>query len=245
MKQTIYILTIALGLWSCNNNTNDHSGNKSIDTLGRDVQQDTENVLVSQAKQPTINKTEIETSKDSVVFFSYSLFSDLNSESIEISKNLYELYWKNCKCTCSIDSNGFIKGKGLIFSHDCNEICQSFLTDNKDGVKLILPSDYDAGIIGLDISPSCNQFIVYSSYDGPDYTEYYNYRAEVFGFSISQGQGLKAIKPSFKFYTTDWSIEEVIWISDVEIAFKTYAESRTTKNQDNLNYKYFKTKLNK
>jgi len=205
------------------------------------MRQDLDNISLPQENEPLNNNPNIESSKDSLVFFSDSLFRNLDSKLKVISKNTFQGYEKNYRPTCSLDSNGFMKDKGLVLGNYCKDICESYLLDKKERIKLILPSDYDQGIIGLDLSPSCNQFIVYSSYDRPNYKDYYEYRAEVFGFTISQGQGLQTIKPAFKFYTKDWSIEEVIWISDSEIALKTYQENRTTTNQNNLNYKYFKT----
>jgi len=238
MKQTIYILIFVFGLWSCTNN----SIGKSQDIMKIGSQNYTSKSNSSQNQLDT-NDAEDNVAKDSTVYLSDSLFTNLKTELNEISNSQFAGYKKNHLTSCSIDTNGFVKGKGLILSHYCNEICESFLIDKKEGIKLVMPSSYDQGIVGLDISPSCNQFIVYSSYDGIDYTKYYEDRAEVFGFTISQGQGIKIIKPSFKFYTKDWSIEDAIWANDNEIALKTYGESRSSANQDSLNYKYFKIKV--
>jgi hypothetical protein len=250
LKQNIYILTIIIGLLSCNNhpkgvdemaNSNtdttltDNSTIKSNETLQSEEQKDTSNILYSEQQ---FN----DTSRDSVIYFYDTHFTDLGSALKEISGSKFKEYNKT---TTALDENAFLKRKGLILEHDCEEICVAYLKDIKDGIKLLLPSDYDQGIIGLIISPSCNQFIVYSSYDGPDYMNFYSHRAEVFVFTIAQGQGIQIIKPTFKFYSKDWSIEEVIWANDNEIAFKTYQESRSLANQDNLNYKYFKTKITK
>jgi len=242
VKQTIYILTLALGLWSCKNKTNDHTDSKSIDTLDSNVRQDTEKVISTQENQSGTMNPEIETSKDSVVFFSDSLFANSELELKEISKNIFQGFEKNYKPACDLDSNGFIKGKGLILSHYCKDICESYLTDKKQGIKMVLPSNYDAGIMGLLFSPSCNQFIVYSSYDGPDYTNYYDYRAEIIGFTVTEGQGVDAIKPSFKHYTKNWSIADVTWIDENALALKLYDGERTG-NGENLKYRYFKTNL--
>jgi hypothetical protein len=234
-------LTLVLGLWSCNNKTNDHSGSKSLDILDTDMRQDSEK-LTLQEKQSRINNSEIETSKDSAVFFSDSLFANLELELKEVSKNIFQGYEINYKPTCGLDSNGFIKGKGLILSHYCKDICESYLTDKKKGIKLVLPSNYDAGIMDLLFSPSCNQFLVYSSYDGPDYTNYYEYRAEIIGFTITQGQGFDAVKPSFKYYTKDWSIDHVMWVDENTLTLKLYNGERTG-NGENSKYRYFKTNL--
>ena len=231
---------MALGLWSCN--TNDHSDNKSLDTLGSDVRKDTEKVTSIQEKQSRITNPEIETSKDSVDLISDSLFANLEFELKEISKYIFQGFEKNYKPTCALDSNGFIKGKELILSHYCKDICESYLTDKKNGLKIVLPSTYDAGIMGLLFSPSCNQFIVYSSYEGPDYINYYEYRAEIIGFTINQGQGLDAIKQSFVYNIKDWSIDNVTWIDENALALKLYDGERTG-NKENLIYRYFKINL--
>lgn len=60
---------------------------------------------------------------------------------------------------------------------------------------------------------------------------------------IEGRQGIQMIIPTFKFYIKDWSIEEVIWISDNEIAFETYEERRSTENENKLKYNYYKTKV--
>jgi hypothetical protein len=209
--------------------------------LQSESQQDTLNILYSENTDNT--NSAINVLKDSLIYFYDNLFNNLNSELKVISDSKFKDFQKAYKATCELDKSGFVNGKGLILDHYCKDICETYLIDKKEKIKLVLPSDYDQGIIGLIISPSCNQFIVYSSYDGPDYTNFYGHRAEVFGFTITQGQGIQTIKPSFKFHTKDWSIEEVIWVSDNEIAFKTYDESRSLANQDNLNYKYFKSKI--
>lgn len=106
----------------------------------------------------------------------------------------------------------------------------------------MIPSDYDQGILGLHMSPSCNQFLVYSSYDGPDYENYYEYRAEIIGFKITGAQGFKAIQPSFSYHTKNWSIEDVTWITDNTIAIKTYEGARS-EAKDKRQFRCFKTQI--
>lgn len=213
----------------------DNSTITSNDTLQSEGRKDTSNILYSEQQSKDI-------SKDSVIYFYDTHFTDLGSALKEISDSKFKEF---NKITNALDKNVFFKRKGLLLEHYCKDICETYLFDKKEGVKLVLPSGYDRGIIGLIISPSYNQFIVYSSYDGPDYMNFYGHRAEVFGFTIAKGQGIQIIKPTFKFYSEDWSIEEVIWANDNEIAFKAYEESRSLANQDNLNYKYFKIKITK
>lgn len=228
MKQTIYILTIAIGLLSCN---------KHIKLVDKSTIPKSDSKL-KENSSGTANK-------DYSLCHHDSIFYDLRFDAKEISKGKYKDLEKKLIRTCSIDTNGFVKGKGLILERFCKDVCELYLIDEKKKIKLVLPSNFDGGIIGLVISPDCNQFFVYSSYDSADYAKYYENRAEVYGFFITQGQGIQTIKPTFKFYTKDWSIENAIWTSNNEIALKIYEESRSAENQDKLNYKYFKSTINK
>lgn len=242
LKQTIYFLTLAVGLISCNNTTNDHSDTKSGDSSGSNLQRVTSNSLISIEKQSLITEKEHIAADDTEVYFSDSLFANLELNLKTISNNNYNYFEKKFETTCTLDTNGFIKGKGLVFSQYCKDICESYLIDKNAGVKLVLPSSYDGGIIGLLLSPSCNQFIVYSSYNRPDYTEYYDYRAEIFGFSITQGKGFKTIKPSLKYFTKDWSIDHLTWIDDNNLALRLYS-GESFGNREHLKYYYFQTSL--
>jgi hypothetical protein len=201
--------------------------------------------LTAATKQVYRSNIEMSATQDSSIYLYDSLFAELNSELKEIPTSKFSEYEKKYKTSCTKDSNGFIKGKGLIIEHACDEVCVSYLTDIKEKIKLILPSAYDRGIIDLVISPDCKRFIVYSSYDGPDYTNYYEYRAEIFGFTISQGQGIKTIQPAFKFFTKDFSIEKVTWINNTEIGLKTYEAGRNLKSEEQLVYKCFGVKVKK
>jgi hypothetical protein len=195
--------------------------------------------LASTTKQACSISEEMSMTQDSAIYLYDSLFADLNGELREIPISKFIEYEKKYKTGCTKDSTGFIKGKGLIIEHSCNEVCVSYLTDLKEKIKLILPSTYDQGIIDLVISPDCKRFLVYSSYDGPDYSDYYEYRAEIFGFTIASGQGIKTIQPAFKFFTKDWPIEKITWISNTEIGLKTYEEARNLKSEERLVYKCF------
>lgn len=228
MKQTIHILIIAIGLSSCNRHI------KLVDktTIPKSDSNVKENLSGALNKDYSLSNND-------------SIFYDLKFDAKEISKDKYQDIEKKLIRTCSIDTSGFVKGKGLILEHFCKDICELYLIDEKKKIKLMLPSNFDGGITGLVISPDCNQFFVYSSYDSADYTKFYENRAEVYGFAIAKGQGIQTIKPTFKFYTKNWSIENVIWISNNEIALKVYEESRSAENQDKLNYKYFKSTIKK
>lgn len=222
-----------------------HFGGKLKDKLVRSRYSNIEKIILTLEKKSSFKNAEIQYFKDSVVYFSDSEFVDLEFGLNEISKIDYQNAQKNYKTSCAKDTNGFVKGKGLIIGHYCEEVCDTYLIDKKTKIKLLLPSSYDQGIMGLLISPKCNQFIVFSSYDGSDYTDFYDFRAEIFGFTITKEQGLQAVKPAFMMSTKDWSMEEVIWISENEIAIKAYKENRNLSNEDCLDYTYFKVGVNK
>lgn len=254
MKLHIHILTVLIGLLSLQPNqiykadfdiaTAPLTNNLAIYALRANADQET-STFVATTRQVYRSNVEMSTVQDSSIYLYDSLFADLNSELKEIPSSKFSEYEKKYKISCTKDSTGFIKDKGLIIEHACDEVCVSYLTDIKEKIKLILPSAYDQGIIDLVISPDCKRFIVYSSYDGPDYTNYYEYRAEVFGFTIAPGQGIKTIQPAFKFFTKDFSIEKITWLSNTEIGLKTYEAARNLKNEKELVYRCFGVKVKK
>ncbi|HEX5002676.1 MAG TPA: hypothetical protein VFW78_09265 [Bacteroidia bacterium] len=241
MKRTLTLLIIVLGLLSCNNTSHDHSENKLSNKYGENVNQQPDNSITQSEILETDNSV-IETPEKSVIYFSDSLYSKLKLHFEEISINSFQKYVKMYEPACALDSNGFIKGKGIIFSRYCKDICESYLTDQYSHATLMLPSGFDAGIMGLLFSPSCRQFIVYSSYDGPDFMNFYEDRAEIVGFTVTRDQGLNAIKPSFEYNTSDWSIDSIIWIDENNLALKLYNGNRNSESM-NLKYSYFKTSL--
>ncbi len=162
----------------------------------------------------------------------------------EITQEDFERYSQNYKTSCHIGTDGFINGYDLIVSKECDEICETYLVEKSSGKKSLMPSHFDEGLMGMLFSPSCNQFLIFSSYDGPDYEDYYSHRAEIIGFKVTKEEGLKAVKSSFTYKSKDWSIAELIWINNTSIAIKTYQEARWG-DGSNLNYKYYKLDLNK
>ena len=177
--------------------------------------------------------------KDSLIILDDSLFTDIKLKLIEISKDDFQYYKKSYKTNCEIDSGGSISGAGLHIVHDCNEICDTYLAEDSTNRKLLLPSGFDAGVMWMLLSPSCNQMIIGSSYDGPDFEEYYNYRSEFSVFNINAIQGLKGVYPKFDFNSKNWSIDDVTWIDENSIALKTYS-GRHSDNENVSKFKYFK-----
>jgi hypothetical protein len=127
--------------------------------------------------------------------------------------------------------------------YHCGECaCSSYLLDNEADVKMNLPCAYDAGPMGLLISPSNKRMLIYSSYDGSDYGNYYDFRSEFFIYQIGKGGGIEGLQLYRDFGTGDWSIEEIVWINDDSIALKVYEGER---RGDGIQgeYKYLKTTI--
>jgi hypothetical protein len=181
---------------------------------------------------------------DSLILFDDSLFVNLDSIFQEISSDKFHRCKENYKLSCEIDSGHFIKGSGLKVRHVCDEVCDTYLEEKSSNRILLMPSGYDAGILAMSLSPTCNKLLVCSSYDGPDYANYYEDRAVIFIFHLSKEYGLKGIQPVCKFFTKDWSIADIVWINNKIIALKIYNEQQGVDGND-VHYRYIKMELNK
>jgi hypothetical protein len=143
------------------------------------------------------------------------------------------------KPQCDLDSSGFVKNLGVTLKSRCDEICETHLFEIKSGKTMPLPAEFDAGLLGIVVSPVCDRFVTYSSYDMPDYDKYYAYRALIVLYDINEGVGLKAIKKTRTFGLKTWSISEVKWLDNKSIAFKLYKEAYS----DNVRFAYFKVRI--
>lgn len=181
---------------------------------------------------------------DSLILFEDSLFVDIDSIFQEISLSEFQRCKNDYKLNCEIDSGHFIKGSGLNVIHVCDEVCDTYLEEKSTNKILLMPSGYDAGILSMSISPACKKLLVCSSYDGPDYANYYEDRAAIFVFKITKEFGLKGIQPACKFFTKDWSIADIVWVNNKTIALKIYEEQHEGDGID-VQFKYFIMDLNK
>ncbi|SEW53393.1 hypothetical protein [Chitinophaga arvensicola] len=198
------------------------------------------------------NLCEVETNKtmnliagnnNALILHNDSLYSSRELNFTEISKNEFLSCKNRYKTNCVLDSGQFISGSGIYVIHDCKEICETYLAERNTDRKMLMPSSYDAGILKMLLSSSCDQLLVCSSYDGPDYSNYYEHRAEIFLFNVSTGIGLKGITPALNYYTNEWSINNLIWVDENTIALELYNGTRTG-NGENLKFRYFKSDLN-
>lgn len=194
MKKQFYISKILFLLTACdqNNRTPDSSRVDSVIVISDILQMKSKDEMIEQIK---VN--------DSLIFYSDSLFIDLDINFTEISENDFQSCKQEYSPGCVLDSGHFISGSGLYVKHYCDEICETYLCERNTDRKMLIPSNFDGGISNILLSPACNQLIVYSSYDGPDYGDYYDYRAEIIIFNVTTGIGLKGISPSFQYITKD------------------------------------------
>ena len=181
---------------------------------------------------------------DSLIVFEDSLFNVLDSNFNEISLSEFQRYKNNYHLICEIDSGHFIKGSGLNVLHVCDEVCDTYLEEKSSNKILLMPSEYDAGILAMSLSPGCNKLLVCSSYDGPDYADYYEDRSVLFIFNLTKENGLKGIQPAFKFFTKDWSIADIVWDNNNTIGLKIYSEQLGADGVD-IQSKYLKMNISK
>jgi|GEM_PF-2287801 len=148
-------------------------------------------------------------------------FDSLNLTFTEITEdefsNYIEAYTETTALHCTFSK------LGLREDTKCDEICETYLTELSSGKNMTLPCDYDVGILGVSFSPSCTKLIVCSSYDGPEYHEYYNYRAEFYLYNVNGNNGLESLLPAYGFGSKEWSIADYVWITDHELGLKVYS----------------------
>lgn len=218
LKKTLYLFAFATPLFSCSKTDSTTSTADSLKT-GKTA--------------PDSAITLAAGSSD--IYFADSLFADLHPVFTTIPKEKFEKLDSIVECGTGV----FMRKTDLYTKSQCDEICQTFLIEKKTGKKLVLPCSYDAGILGLIASPSCDKFIIYSSYDSGDYKQYYDHGAELFGFAVTKEDGLQAIKPLFKYYFNDHLLNNVTWIDDQSIALDVYIIDTTDATRKN----YMITKL--
>lgn len=222
MRHVIYILTLAIVLTKCT----------SIDNSNSERQLTSDSSAIRTIQQIVT---------DSLLAAENSSFADIKTTS-QISRQDFNLYKQNYATECVLDSGEFIRGSSLYVLRSCKEICDTYLAERKTNRKLLLPSSYDAGIASMLLSPSCKNLVVWSSFDSPDFENYYENRAEFYSFTVAGDMGVKGIKPASKHFSKDWSIDDLTWINDRSIALKVYRNKKPTDGNDK-EYKYFKADL--
>jgi hypothetical protein len=222
LRRITYILTLAITLTKCT----------PVDNTNNDGQRTSDSSKTKSTRQIV---------SDTLLLVDNSLFADIKL-SRQISRQAFNLYKQKYATECVLDSGQFISGSGLYVHRNCHEICDTYLAESKTNRKLLLSSSYDAGISNMLFSTSCTKLIVWSSYDGPDFANYYENRAEFYSFTVAAGNGQQRLKPDSKHFSKDWSIQDLTWINDKTIALKTYKSNKPSVSNDK-EYKYFTVDL--
>jgi hypothetical protein len=160
----------------------------------------------------------------------------IDSAIVEIPELKYSEY-RNHK----VDYNKRVEKLGFKIDHNCQEICDTYLIDKKTKQKTHLPSGFDAGLLGIVFPRSGKKFITYSSYDTPDYADYYEYRSEFTLYKIIGNGQNSMIKETVVAFSKNWSIAELIYINNHTIGLKLYDENYG--DGTNVKYRYFKMDL--
>ena len=228
MRSKLVFLILCIMLVACNRRANYKSDTLPVETLTESVHKNTKSVSAAPVAKS------IDTAI--VVPKGQGIIIDMEPLLEEIEKATYDKCKRDYRTHCALDSSGFIRGMGLSVKSDCDEVCETFLIENKTGQKMDLPANFDAGLIGLLVSPSCKRFITYSSYDMPDYDKYYSNRALLTCYDITDDVGLKAIRLKQTYGLKQWSIAEVIWKDEQSVVLKMYDGNFA----ELVEYKYFK-----
>ncbi len=158
------------------------------------------------------------------------LFTDCKVE--EISDQEYSqierAYIASKKYNSFIDSAGYIPHLNLYLIGDCNEICEDYLYDPITHDSLNISVDYDQGFQGLLFSPSGNQLIIFASYDGPDYADYYYSRAVIYTYKVNSKKEGNTLRAHKQYSIFNWSIENLFWIDEDSIVLKVYKGGKST-----------------
>jgi len=131
----------------------------------------------------------------------------------------------------------------------CKWVCTGCLLDNETDEKMQLPDSFDSGVLGLEISASKKQMLMFSSYYGDDYAKVSSHRAEIIFMQIGEGKGFhKLVKPEICIITA-FSIEDIIWIDNNSIALKVYDKYEEVWNDSHTHtyhepvYQYLKAEI--
>jgi hypothetical protein len=155
-------------------------------------------------------------------------FYDYSSKAIKRIKNEKE------------SDSTFLKKRGLTFIDYCDQICESGLKEDATGKELWIAGSFDQGALSIAFSQDRTYLMVCSSYDGSDYDNYYDFRADINIYKITDAKGIDGIQPYLIFQTKDMSIADIVWIDKNTLALKIYTEDRYGSGE-NLTFKYLQT----
>ena len=270
MKPTIKLIFLGAflcGFWSCNSETESNIDENSIDTLDQALQEETMETSIDELDEESAdNELNPEDQFDDYphpedVYENYKsspeltddLFKEIKIERKKITGSDFIRHIENYTPTCAIEMTQemipgqFIKGKGIKIDYYSDPpACQTSILDEKARVRMVLPSRYDDGFIITRFSPSCNQIMTFFQFEFNDYNESEEYGAELYGYKLTSGSGIETIKPSFRYYSKDWLINDLVWINENSVAVQTFKDHISSMKMDDYdNFEYFELTLGK
>jgi hypothetical protein len=207
------------------------------------LSKDTRSILIPDTTMASNAKAREVMFKDSIVLWDTKEFKPIKTKLANLTWKKYQEMLQQLNKECASDTGDFLSSKGLRYHQTCDEVCTSFLTDLKNGVRMVVPSNYDGGLRGMVVSPKCSRLAFYSSYDGIDYSDYYEYCSEIFFYQLHEGNGIQTLTPESVYFTKAFTITEMFWINEKTIILKTYAEDRHQVSEDKLTYQYYQAIL--
>ena len=119
--------------------------------------------------------------------------------------------------------------------------CADSLISKASGERLPLYANFDQGVMGLELSPSKDKFLTWSSYDVPEFEWLSNHRAEFQIIKLKNGP-LVDTKPAISFTTKLWSVEDMVWQNDRSLVLKVYTGIRP-EGEGGAGYQYILVNL--
>lgn len=175
---------------------------------------------------------------DSLRYVDDAAFADVRLKRI-ISQKAFEMHKAKYSAGCILGTGQRSGERGLYLIRDCNEVCDTYIGEAATNKKLLLPSTFDVGVSTVLPSPDCKRLIVWSTYDMPDYGEFYGHRSELFSFTIDMEKGIDGVQPLAKHFSKRWSLGDVTWVDNKTLAVKVYSNANPT----NKDYKYYLVNL--
>jgi len=226
-----FILLLVLALFiSCKNTSERQASNHTQ----KDSIHLNKKIIASDSVTPTVKQVDIANTNQE----NHEIV-ELDDKLEGLSATAYHQLDSSNKTQCELDSTGFMKDLEITLKSKCDDVCKTYLVENKTGKEMPLYADFDSGLLGLRVSPACARFATYSSYDMPDYDKYYDHRALIMLYEVNRAVGLKAIKLKITYGFKQWSIMGMKWIDEKSVALKLYKEAYSAK----VKFAYFKVKV--
>lgn len=122
---------------------------------------------------------------------------------------------------------------------------ETFLLDKGNNSTLYPVYDYDHGGLSLNVSPSKESLIVYSSINYDDYEKYYAFRSYIVIYDIKNINNLNDIKNAYVLTTNEWQINRIKWIDDSSFVIEVFdkAQSDNHGEIDLSNIRYYRATI--